>query len=144
MTDTSYPEFTEAVERDVVEWAVDLVDSVAAALMPDGRPFGMVQKSQDEQLSEYMVIRDDPAAWQDKIRGWVAHTMETARAIGVEEGDMASVHPYDIAEAFAFQYAAKMESLRERKLVAAPMGDNPLIPTGPSEMTGVGAWQAKM
>lgn len=142
---TSFPEFTEEVEDSVLEWAVDMAESIVAALTPDGRPFGEVLKPEEQQVEEYKAIRDDPDAWAMKIRGWVAKTVQTAQAIGVQEADMASIHPYDIAQAFAYQYAEKMESLVLKHQMTAPMtGPNPFIPTAPSnEPVGVGAWQTQ-
>lgn len=129
----SLPDEAEAAIEDVVSQAVDYVDYLMEALMPDGRPFGMETKPVEEQITEYIEggYRVDPEACKNKIRVMVGQINTLLMGFGIPPEQAAAVMPYDIAETAALTWSAEMEKLLKEKAA------QPLAPTADAESASI-------
>lgn len=112
MSQQTFISHAEEIVDDVAQWGIDRVNLIVEALAPDGRPFGMERRSQREELEEYMQLyRGNPEAWLGKVEDMVTRITTILTDAGVQQDDIAKVHPYSIAQAWALHYSARMEKL---------------------------------
>lgn len=117
----SLPDETEALLDDVSQKVADEMEAILEVLMPDGRPFGMVQKSLDEQVNDYVSqgYHDNVAACENKIRMTALQIIQMLSQYGVPPEQIATLRPYAIAEAAILEWSAKMERLLKERIEAA-------------------------
>lgn len=115
MSSPTFISHSEEIINDVAKYGVDYINAVVDAIAPDGRPFGMEQTSQKQQLREYLKIRGNHAAWNQWIEDRVMRIRTILQEAGIQEPEINSVHPYSIVESFAIQYSDKMERLLSRE-----------------------------
>lgn len=106
----SLPEQFEEVKDIVSDWAVDIIQEVVRALIPDGRPFGFEEQDMEEQLNEYIMFRGNEDAWIGFIQDKSMLIQQKLTDAGVSPDLIASVHPFDIAAKYAVSYSAYMET----------------------------------
>ena len=107
----SYIDELEEVVDIVATWAYEVVEEVITAISPDGKPFGMKPKTQEEKIEEYLVLRGNPEKWGQWITSNADFITKKLRESGVAEDKVLSVHPYDLAIRLAVKYSADMEPL---------------------------------
>lgn len=54
---------TEAEIEEVAEWADKLINEIVNLLAPDNRPFGVEERSEQEQIDNYLQVRGNSIAW---------------------------------------------------------------------------------
>ena len=111
----SFIEFAEAVINDVAQWGAEYVQTVVAALMPDGRPFGQKKLNEQEQLDLYMEIRSDPAKWDNWLDERIMRVQEQLQQSGLDQDTIAAVHPENLVASAALVYSIKMERLLDEE-----------------------------
>ncbi len=99
----------ESVIEIVSDTAVRQITSVTQALSPDGRGFGQVFQSEDEDIADYMKLRGNPMAWADYIFNGVQQIEQKLSESALSPDAIASVHPFDIAQKAAIVYSSEME-----------------------------------
>ena len=135
----SLPDIVEEVLDDVVAQAMSDMDWLLDVLMPDGRPFGMEIKSEEDQLQEYIAegYHDNIDACKNWIRMRIVALNQMLAEFGVAPELVASIHPYDIVEAAALVWSSKMEALYKKKAqeiarMAQSLMSAPSVPQIPS------------
>ena len=135
----SLPDIVEEVLDDVVAQAMSDMDWLLDVLMPDGRPFGMEIKTEEDQLQEYLAegYHDNVDACANWIRMRVVALNQMLMEFGVAPELVASIHPYDIVEAAALVWSSKMEALYKKKAqeiarMAQSLTSAPSVPQMPS------------
>ena len=116
MPDESFITDIETTIPEIVsDWAVKVIGKAVDALMPDGRPWGMVKQTVDEQLQDYLQLRGSPEAWDSlRLEQSVAIAQKLTES-GLDESDVLSLHPFDMATKFALAMSVRMEDeLRKR------------------------------
>lgn len=103
----------DAVEI-VSDWAVGVVQEVTKVLSPDGRPFGYTEQSDQEQITEYLMLKGDPEAWATRIGEVAGDITKKLTDAQVSPDEIASVHPMDIAQKYLISYSADMETMMEK------------------------------
>jgi hypothetical protein len=111
--------FVSGIENivDVVaDWAVDAIEQVVNILAPDGRPFGYEPVDEEDQIENYLQLKGNPQAWTAFINERATKISQDLQTNGLQEDDILSVHPFDIAARYAMNYAAAMEAKLGKKL----------------------------
>ena len=105
----------ENVVEDVAQRAAKIVERAMDAFAPDGRPFGMEERTDDERLDNYLQqgLHDNPDAALNWIRTHVAEVQQ--RLQGMPEDVIASIHPFDLVQRAAIVYSANMEELLRKR-----------------------------
>lgn len=116
----SYVTNLEQVVADVSDWATQLIEDVIAQLSPDGVPFAMDERPEQEQVAEYLSIVGDPAAWADWINERAELIISKLEAISILPEDIATIKPFEIAGAMAMEYSARMEKLLNHQFSRPP------------------------
>lgn len=107
----------EDVQEIVSNWAVDVIQEIVHALIPDDRPFGFQEQSIEEQINEYILLRSNPNAWLEYIQTNAQLIEQKLQEASVPPDLIASVHPFDISVKFSLAYSAYMEDqLRARSV----------------------------
>lgn len=117
----------EAVDV-VSDWAVKVILEVTNVLSPDGRPFGYVEQSDEEQLNDYFLLKGNPEAWATKIGEIAGDISKKLSDSQVPEDDILSIHPIDIAQKWAISYSVEMESKLEKNSGNVPASSRTLAP----------------
>lgn len=105
----------EEITEEVSDWAVDIIQDVVKALMPDGKPWGYVALSDEDQIQNYLALRGQPEAWIRFIGEQAAEITNKLTDAGLPPDKIAEAHPFDIASKFAIAYSSEMErELRKR------------------------------
>lgn len=107
----TYIDSLEEVADIVSEWAANIVDATIDSLAPDGRPFGMQELTETEQIAQYMNLRGNSDAWSTWITDRVKSITDRLTSQGIDEQQISEVQPFDIVESFAIDYSARMEKL---------------------------------
>ena len=107
----SFIDLLEEVVEEASDWATEQVQVIVDLLAPDGRPFGMEEKSDEEQLAEYQQLRGQPEAWAQWIQERVDVVVGDLATSGVDPEKIAGIKPYAVVEAYALKYSARMEKL---------------------------------
>lgn len=115
MSAPTFISHAEEIIDDVAKGGVDYINTVVDAIAPDGRPFGMEQSTQRQQVRDYLKIRGDHAAWNAWIEDRVNRIRTLLQEAGIQDPEINSVHPYSIVESFAIQYSDKMERLLSKE-----------------------------
>jgi len=127
----SYITDMEEVIDEVADWAVSLIQETISALMPDGKPFLMELKTEDDQIEEYMALRGNPEAWTKFIAENTSAIILELQDSGLDADLINTVHPADIAQKFAISWSADMEKVLERNPdYAILIGSREMAPTG--------------
>lgn len=108
-TGTTFIDDLDDVVEIVSSWAADLITEVIDALSPDGRAFGQVKLTPNEEMDLYHQYRGSPDAWLRYIDALVNDITSKLSAAGMSAPDIASIHPYDIALKMAYKWSAEME-----------------------------------
>jgi len=103
----------ESMEAVIEEWAAKYEEDMIRALSPNGRPFGMEKKSQQELLEEYKQMRGNPEAWRQFFRDRLAVALSSVDASNLEEAQ--AKHIADIVARWVIRYSADMEELLRRQ-----------------------------
>lgn len=128
----------DAVAHELVKELADLVYLIRDMISPNGERWGMEKRSEHDQLMDYMEnLHGNPDAWLNWIRTRVQALQESLS--GVNPKLAMSAHPYNIAEAHAYAYSAKMERLWKKEIEAAveAAGQEVAEPTTPPVLSGV-------
>jgi len=128
----------QALVDELVPELADLVELIAEAISPNGERWGMEKKTEHEMMADYMEnLRGNQDAWLNWIRQRVQGIQESLT--GIDQKLALSVHPYNIAEAHAFAYSAKMERLWKKEIEAAVKAAPKEVatPTAPLVLSGV-------
>ena len=107
----TYIDSLEEVSEIVANWAANIVDTTIDSLAPDGRPFGMQELTENEQIAQYMTLRGDSEAWSTWITDRDKSITDRLTSQGIDEEQIAEVQPFDIVESFAIDYSSRMEKL---------------------------------
>ena len=105
--------YVEDLERCVVEvsdWALEQIELVTSTLSPDGRPFGMEERSMEEQAGEYINLEGNPAAWAQWITDKAQVIITRLEGVGIDPLDIQAIQPFKIATMIAMDYSSRMES----------------------------------
>lgn len=102
---------TEEVIEELAEWGFQAVLDIVKELMPDGKPFFMEPKTEEENLEEYFVVRSNSEAWAKWMAEQTAAIILELQDSGVDPDMILSVHPADIAQKMALAWSAEMEEL---------------------------------
>ena len=105
----TYVEDLERVVVEVSDWALEHVELVVSTLSPDGRPFGMEERSLEEQAGEYMNLEGNPAAWAQWITDKAQMIITRLEGIGIGPLDIQAIQPFRIATMMAMDYSQRME-----------------------------------
>jgi hypothetical protein len=98
----------------VSDWAVQTIRDIVKAL--GDRPFGLSQKSPEQQLQEdYLPIRDDATAIFQKLMSDGQQIISELQSKGVPPDRIWSVSPYNIAANRWLNFMTEMEDLLRRK-----------------------------
>lgn len=111
----SFAEITDQMIRELSNDVELYIETVISALMPDGRPLGMEERTQDEELLFYLGLRGDASKWWN----WIAERVEHFIALASERlppDKVEKLHPWDIVFRFALNYSAKMEQRLRQKI----------------------------
>lgn len=101
----------EMVVDEVSTWAADIIQDIVSILSPDGRPFDMPKRTPEEQLLEYLPIRENPDAAFQYIASKSEEIIQNLSQGGVPPQLISSVHPFDIACSVVLAWSAGMETL---------------------------------
>lgn len=105
----SYLSTLEEVEELLTDWAVEIIEEVVNTLSPDGKPFAMEEQTVEEQIDEYLLIRDDP----NKMFNWMIKQYEffaqKLSESGLDEAQVKQVHPHDVIIRLTAHYVDQME-----------------------------------
>lgn len=104
----------EDIVEAVSDWAVTTVQEVTRALSPDGRPFGYVEMTEEEQLNEYFQFKGNPEAWATRIGEIAGDITKKLTEAQVSPDEIMSVHPMDIAQKYLISYSCDMEAILEK------------------------------
>jgi hypothetical protein len=120
--ETGLPADAESLIQDVADAVLKDIQFLLSILMPDGRPFGMVPMTEEEQIQQYLEqgLHDDVGAAEGWIRAKVGELRQLLESFGVTEEEMQYIHLYDIVEAAAIHWSAKMEA-KLKKLGMLPV-----------------------
>ena len=136
---TSFIADQEEIVDEVAKWGVAYVNQVVDAISPDGRPFGMEPKTEEQQLLDYINnYRGNPDAWANRIRTTATQIQQMLLQKGVTPDKIPSVHPFDIAEDMAMDYSIRMENLLAKTQDKARKGSESLRPTPSPDIEEVG------
>ena len=128
MSTPTFIDGMEMIAEEVSEWGKEYVNRIVDSLSPDGRPFGMEQSSERDQLRLYVSqLRGNKDAWLN----WVRSKTQFIQTVlsGLPEDKILSVHPGDIALRFAYVYSHRMEQLlAEETKKAALRPTAPILP----------------
>ena len=128
MSTPTFIDGMEMVAEEVSAWGVEYVNRIVDSLSPDGRPFGMEQTSERDQLRLYArELRGNKDAWLN----WIRQKTQFIQTVlsGLPEDKILSVHPGDIALRFAYVYSHRMEQLlAEETKKAALRPTAPMLP----------------
>lgn len=115
------PGLLEEVMQDTVKVVADDFEWLLDIFMPDGVPFGMEKRSEQEQLEQYLSegLHNDPEAAANWIRANVGILIAKLREFGADEETIAAAHPFDIVQTAGYRWSAKMERLLGEKMRAA-------------------------
>ncbi len=113
----SFVDEAEEIVDIVADWAEEIIEDAVSRLSTKGRPFMQREKSEAEQLKEYMTLLSSP----DPQASFLAYIDGKARDIitrlinsGVPEEEIVTIHPYDIAARHTIIWSAEMEALRAK------------------------------
>lgn len=120
----SWIEEEEEIVDIVSDWAVEIVMNTLKAL--GNRPFGVEEKSIEQQLQEYLPLRNDPTAWFNYITGKAEDLMNQLKSNGVPDDEMVAISPFNIVVNHLVAWAVKMESFINTK--ATILNQIPQIP----------------
>ncbi len=105
----SFIDMVEEISDEVSNWGVEYIQTVVKALAPNGRPFGMEELTDEEQVGQYLELRGSEQAWSQWINERALNIVERLTFAGVSDEQIFTVKPYDIAEQMALAYSARME-----------------------------------
>ena len=112
---SSFVDDVELIADEIADWVAVTVNDTVRYLSPNGRPLGEQKMTPEEQLISYLQMRGNVMAWQQFIDGYAQQIIQRVSSEGVNPEVIASIHPYDLAVAFAVDYSARMEKLYRRK-----------------------------
>lgn len=104
----------EEIVDVVADWAVETVLEVTRALSPDGRPFGYVAQTDEEQLNDYFLLKGNPEAWATRIGEIAGDITKKLTDAQISPDEIMSVHPMDIAQKYLISYSCEMEAKLEK------------------------------
>lgn len=100
----------EEVIDEVSDWAVEAIQEIVDALMPDGKPFFKELATEEDEFLEYLSLRGNGEAWAKWLAEQAGNIITELQDSGVEADLIASVHPIDIAISYAVAWSSDMES----------------------------------
>ena len=104
--------YVDDLERCVVEvsdWALEQIDLVVSTLSADGRPFGMEERSMEEQAGEYMTLEGNPGAWAQWITDKAQTIITRLEGVGIDPLDIQAIQPFKLATMMAMDLSKRME-----------------------------------
>ncbi len=107
----TFIDMIEDISREVSDWGVEYIQTVVKALSPDGRPFGMEELDEEEQVGQYLELRGSTEAWTTWINDRSLNIVERLTFAGVSDEQIFTVKPFDIAEQMALAYSVRMEKI---------------------------------
>ena len=110
----SYIDELEEIEEVVAKWAVDTINMAVATISPNGRPFGYVEQTDEEQLDEYFALRGDPEAWAKYIGDLILQSNQKLADAGLSPEQIKAVHVEDTVQKATAMYSYNMEQLLEK------------------------------
>lgn len=99
------------VIQEVADWCMSTIEEVTKVLAPDGRPFGMLPRDDEQKLQEYFQVRGQAIKWQQWITGNADFITQKLRENGVAEDKIIAVHPFDLAINLALHWSSEMETM---------------------------------
>lgn len=112
----TYIDQLERVADEVSDWATAMILRIYETLAPDNRGWDETLQSEEDQINDYIMLRENPEAWGQYIFE-LAQDIQTKLAdAGLPSDDIASVHPWDLAQKFALDYSFRMETLLAKKV----------------------------
>lgn len=112
----TYVDQLERVTDEVSDWAVGIIQRVYETLAPDNRGWDEVLQSEEDQLNDYIMLRGNPEAWGQYLYELAEDISTKLMDAGLPSDDIASVHPWDLAQKFALDYSVRMEKLLDKKV----------------------------
>lgn len=111
---TTFVEEIEDIVDALTDWAEEQVEIIVKVLSPSGRPYDQKSKTNQERISEYMLLRSNSQSWQDWINERANQIIQSLAASAVDQTLIEGIHPYDIALRYALDYSYRMERLINR------------------------------
>ncbi len=108
---SSFIDEIEVIVEEVSTWGAEYVSTIIEALAPDGRPFGMEELTEEEQVDDYLQIRSSTEAWTKWVNDRTLNIIQRLTIAGVSDEQIFTVKPFDIAEQMALAYSVRMEGL---------------------------------
>lgn len=112
----TYVDQLERVADEVSDWATAVIFRVYETLAPDNRGWDETIQSEEDQINDYVMLRGNPEAWGQYLFELAEDISTKLMDAGLPSDDIASVHPWDLAQKFALDYSVRMETLLEGKM----------------------------
>ena len=110
----------ETIIEVVIDRVADIVTQAITTMTDDGRPFNTGRLSPDEELEEYLKLRDSPDAMYRYMAGKAEGFIEGLKTNGLDPDSINSLHPYSIAITKSLNWFYEMEKrLEQRNAVPA-------------------------
>lgn len=107
----TYIDELESVQDEVVNELIDLVTKTVDIIAPDGRGFLQEEKTEQEQLQEYLSVRGDVNNWREWINGTESSIVQELLNKGIPQEYIGVIRPREIASSYAVEWSKKMEGL---------------------------------
>lgn len=105
----------EALADEIVPELVELVDLITEAISPSGAKWDLKKVSKEKQVEKYRnEMKGNVDYWMQLISDEAAEIQSELQ--GLDPKLVASVHPYQIAEARIFDYAFKLEKMLHEQI----------------------------
>lgn len=105
----------EGIAEEIVPELVELIDLITEAISPSGAKWDLEKLPKNRQVEKYRSeIRGNVDAWIQMINDEAAQIQQELS--GLDPKLIASVHPYNIAEARIFNYSYKMEKMLHEQI----------------------------
>ena len=127
----------ERVVDEVAEWGADIIVELVKRLSDGGRPYGMPERTPEEQLIEYLPIREDPDAAFMYMSNKLDELMQSLGSSGASEVAISAIHPADLIASTILTWSSNMEDLiKTGKYDVAKLGPTkPMTPPVAPDMS---------
>ena len=105
----------EDIVEVVTDRVVDIVTQAIGTMTDDGRPFNVGRLTPDEELEEYLKLRNSPDAMYRYMAGKAEGFIETLKTNGLDPDSINSLHPYSIAITKSLNWFYEMEKRLEKR-----------------------------
>ena len=107
----SYIDEAEKITEEVASKLIEIINLTADTIAPDGRGFLQAEKTDQEQLAEYLEIRGDVNKWREWINNTESAIVQELLMKGVPQEYIGSIKPRVLAGQYGTSWSAKMEGI---------------------------------